>query len=417
MIQSNRDTKETLIIDFTDLLEKHPQVSDIIVSKDGEKVAHIVEVEDRQFTVFVNGEPWQNTFERICFPQFLSDGSFICLCLSNYEWNLVIDGDRQEPSFDYAWNLVQSKDGNSFAFNVKRENSYGLCVNGTLWDEFFFDARDIVFSQDGKRVATYVRTKNPPLLDIFSFREGVWTLAVDGKVWDKNFISIFGATFSLNSKSVAATVRLGQQQYTVSVDGKPWDKSFINAWEPIFIGNSSVCLPAKEERGWTLFVDGKKAWKRNYVQLWNLSVCPSHSKIAATAATEFGKWTVIVDDIPWKRTFSQAVLAPIFSPDGARVAAVVRERDRWTVAVDGIPWESDFERISNLQFSPDGRHLVAKAYQNGKYLVVIDGKLGKESFDRLWEPSFCANGEGIIMRAVQNGKYIRKTLKFSEILG
>lgn len=415
MIQSDWDTRESVEINLSDILKKHPQVSDIVVSQEGKKIALIIEIEDKQFTAFVNGELWQSAFERICYPQFLSNGSLICLVLNNYQWSLAVDGETQGESFDYAWNLCLSRDLKNYAFNIKRDNSYSLCVDGKIWEEFFFDSRDLIISPDGTHAATYVRVKNPPLLDIFSFKEGVWTLAVDGKAWNKNFISIFGATFSSSSKSIAATVRLGQQEYTVAVNGELWDILFVNAWEPIFLNESKIALPAREARGWSLYIDGKRSWKRDYVQLWNLSVSPSGDKIAATAATQFGKWTVVVDDLPWKREFSQAVLAPLFSPDGKRVAAVVKEKNQWTVAVDGIPWEAGFDRIWSPLFSPDGRHIVAKAEREGLYLIVVDGKIGKDTFERLWDPLFSPEGDRVLIRGIKNNKYIRKILTLPEI--
>lgn len=279
---------------------------------------------------------------------------------------------------------------------------------------FFFDARDLFLSPDGKTTASYVKIKNPPLLDIFSYKEGIWTVGINGSAWDNSFISVYGLCFSPDSKKVAATVRLSQQEFTVAVDGVLWKETFFNAWEPIFINNKDVAVPVKVEKGWTLAINSKPLW-RIFNQLWHQRVSPD-GRIAAVVSTEFGKWTVAIDEKLWKKTFSQNVLPPFFSPNGKKIAAVVRENNLWTVAIDGKPWDIGFDRIWSPQFSPDGSHCIAKAEKDGVYFIVLDGKIGKDVFDMLWEPQFSPDGNKILIGGTKNGKYIRKVLTLSEVL-
>ncbi|MDI1471329.1 MAG: hypothetical protein QMD43_06475 [Thermodesulfovibrio sp.] len=406
-------TKEKLICNVDEWKEKSSLVHEFIVSPDGEKIAAVTEIEDKKVTPSVNGKTWDETFERVCFLNFLPDNSLACLVLKNYEWTLAVDGKLLEETFDYAWNLQFC--GGTIAFNIKKTDSYGVCVNGKIWDNLFFDARDLFISPDGKKTACYVRTKNPQVLDIFSFKEGVWTVAIDGIAWDKNFISVYGLNFS-NEGKVASTVRLTQQEFTVSVDGNLWNEIFLNAWEPVFINENDVCVPVKTDKGWMLFLNGKSFWNKSFVQLWNQRVSPNGNHIAAVVSPEFGEWTVAVDGIPWKKTFSQAVLPPIFSSDGKRIAAVVRDNHMWTVAVDGIPWKEAFDRVWTPQFSPDGRHIIAKAERQGVFFIVLDGRIGKDTFDMLWEPIFSPDGDRVLVRCIKNGKYYRRVLTLGEIL-
>lgn len=409
-------TKEKVICDVNEWKERFSLVHEFIPSADGERIAAVVEIEDKKVTPCINGKTWSDTFERICFLNFLPDSSIVCLVLQNYEWTMAKDEVLLDESFDYAWNLQFSEDASTVAFNIKKGDSYGLCVNGKVWDNLFFDARDLFICPDGKRTACYVRTKNPQVLDIFSFKEGVWTVAVDGIAWDKNFISVYGLSFSPDGKRVAATVRLSQQEFTVAVDGNLWNETFYNAWEPVFVNEGDICVPVKTEKGWTLALNGKPLWNRHFVQLWHQRVSPDGKKIAAVCATEFGKWTVAVDGMPWKRTFSQAVLPPQFSPDGKRVASAVRENNLWTVAVDAVAWNVGFERVWTPQFSPDGSHVVAIAERDGVFFIVLDGKIGKDTFDMLWEPVFSPDGDKILIRCIKNGRYYRKILTIGEIL-
>lgn len=408
------DTKEKIICNINDWKEKFILVDEFIVTSDFEKIAAPVEIEDKKITLCINGELWDKTFERVCFPQFTPEGSLICLVLQNYEWTIAQDGTLMEETFDYAWNLKTDNTGKAIAFNIKKGDSYGVCLNGKIWDNLFFDSRELILSPDGSSAASYVRVKNPPLLDIFSFKEGVWTIALNGQAWDKSFISVYGACFSTDSKKVAATVRITGQEFTVAVNGQLWNELFINAWEPIFINDSDIAVPVKTEKGWTLAINGKPVWD-SFIQLWHPKLSPS-GKIAAVVAPEFGKWTIAVNGIAWKKTFSQAVLPPFFSPDGKKVASVIREKNLWTVAIDGIPWNTGFDRIWTPKFSPDGSHCIAKAEKDGVYFIVLDGKIGKDTFDMLWEPQFSAEGDKIVIGYIRNGKYIRKVLTLSEVL-
>lgn len=406
---------EKIILNLNDLKEKFSFVYEFVVSPDRERISAPVEIEDKKITLFVNGNLWENTFERVCFPQFTQEGSLICLVLQNYEWTLAKDDSILEETFDYAWNLKTDETGKSIAFNIKKGDSYGVCLNGKVWEKLYFDSRDLILSPDGMKSASYVRAKNPPLLDIFSFKEGVWTLAVNGLEWDKNFISIYGACFSPDSKNIAATVRLSQQEFTVAVNGNLWNEIFLNTWEPIFINDNAVTVPVKTEKGWSLAINGKTIWG-NFNQLWHQRVSPE-GKIAAVISPEFGKWTVAVDGIPWKRTFSQAVLSPFFSPDGKKVGALVRENNLWTVAINEIPWNVGFDRIWSPMFSPDGQHCIVKAEKEGTFVIVVDGKIIKENYDMLWEPQFSPDGDKILISFIKDGKYIRKVFKISEVLG
>ncbi|WP_353684303.1 hypothetical protein V4D30_00540 [Thermodesulfovibrio sp. 3907-1M] len=409
------ETKEKLVCDVSEYNDKFCLVHEFIVSPDGEKIAAVVEIEDKRVTPCINGKTWDDTFERVCFLRLITDGSVACLVLKNYEWTMAKDEVLLDETFDYAWNLQFSKDASCVAFNVKKGDSYGVCVNGKVWDNLFFDARDLFIAPDGSKTACYVRTKNPQLLDIFSFKEGVWTVAVNGIAWDKNFISVYGLTFSSQGRA-AATARLSQQEFTVAVDGNLWNEIFPNAWEPVFVNESDICVPVKTEKGWSLVLNGKPLWNKYFVQLWHQTVSPDGKKIAAVVSPEFGKWTVAVDGVAWTRTFSQAVLPPQFSPDGKKVASVVRENNLWTVAVDGVAWNEGFERVWTPQFSPDGSHIVAKAERQGVFFIVLDGKIGKDVFDMLWEPVFSPDGEKILVRCIKNGKYYRKILSIGEIL-
>ena len=425
------DTKEKYIADVNKWRKKFPAIRELFISDDGEKIATVIQTEDNRFTTCVNGDVWEETFERLWSLKFTPDNKLICLAYRNYEWALGLNNELWEDRFDSAWNLTVSPDGKSIALNVKKEELYGASLNGATWENRFVDARDIALSPDGTKTASLVQTKRLKEGDIFGFQEGIWTVAVDGIPWDRTFVNVWGITFSPDSKHVAVEVRLNLYDYTIAVDGKPWEKVYGCVWEPFFKPYSDdIIAPVKTSGGWTLAMNGQPIWD-TYVQVRNQRFSPDGRSIAAVVAPEYGKWTIAVENSPWKRSFGDAVLPPIFSPDSKRVAAVgkesrnpfhmesalhnIEENDRYSIAVDGTPWPDDFEMVWDPIFSPGSDKVLAKVEKNGKYFIVIDGRIGKHGYEDLWNPVFSPDGEKLLIRCIEGGKYYRRVIPINEI--
>lgn len=132
------DTKEKLVCDINEWKENFSVVHEFIVSADREKITAPVEIEDKKVTLCINGKIWENSFERICTPQFTKKGSLICLVLQNYEWTLANNDSLLDETFDYAWNLKTDTTGTSIGFNIKKGDLYGVCLDGTVWNNLFF---------------------------------------------------------------------------------------------------------------------------------------------------------------------------------------------------------------------------------------------------------------------------------------
>jgi hypothetical protein len=183
------DTKEKFIADINEWKKKFTSVRDLVPSDDGEKIATSVRNDERRFTTCVNGEIWDETFERIATLRFNPQGKLIVLALRDYEWSVIIDKEMWEEKFDFVWNLTLSPDGNNIAVNVNKDQMNGVCLNGQIWENMFFEARDVAISPDGKRTASHVLTKRRVELDNVGFMKKNWTVAVDGNVWPNNFIN------------------------------------------------------------------------------------------------------------------------------------------------------------------------------------------------------------------------------------
>jgi len=409
------DTKEKLVADINEWKKKFSAVRELIPSDDGEKIATTVRDEKRRFTTCVNGEPWEETFERVYSLKFNPDNQLISLALRDYEWSVAVDHEMWEEKFDFVWNLTLNTGGKNIAVNVNKENMSGVCINGKIWENMFFEARDCIVSPDGTKTASHVLVNRRAELDNVGFMKKNWTVAVDGTPWDTNFLNVWGGVFSSDGNHVAASVRMSLALYTIAVDGKPWEQTFPTVWEPICKpGTNDFVAPVQTPKGWTMAMDGKPIWKF-FSQVWRPVFTTDGKRLAAVVAASFGKWTVAVDGSPWKTVFNQLVMTPVFSADGKRVAAAVKDQKRWTVAVDGSPWPEKYDNVWDPVFSPAGDKVAAKVERNGKYFVVVDGKIGRKGYESLWSPVFSPDGSKLLIRCVDNGKYYRRITLLNEI--
>src|SRR4030042_5549409 len=410
------NTKEKLIADINEWKKKSIDLRELTPSDDGEKIAAIVQPEVGKLTTCVNGEVWEETFERLYSLKFNADNQVLCLAYRNFEWAIGIDQSISEDTFELVWNLTITPDGKGVAANIKKEEGkLGVYLNGQAWENAFADARTVVVSPDGKRTASCVQVQPPASPDIFTYFKGIRTVAVDGNPWEKTFLTVWGAVFSQDSNHVAAAVRTGLAQYNIAVDGNTWEGAYGLVWEPIFKPNSNdVVAPVRTPKGTTLAMNGKPIWGF-FFNVWRQRFSPNGQKIAAVVCSPFPRWTVAVDGTPWNTRFNKAVLSPVFSPDSKKVAAVVKDNNKWTAAVDGSVWSDTFDNVWDPMFSPGGDTIIAKAEKNGTFFIVIDGKIGKKKYESLWNPVFSPDGEKLLIRCIDRGKYYRRVIPLTEI--
>jgi len=409
------DTKEKLVVNINDWKKKFIDIRELTPSDDGEKIAAVVQPEKGKFTTCVNGELWEEIFERVYSLKFNPDNQLISLVYRSYEWAIAVDHEMCEEKFDYIWNLTITPDGKGIAANIKKDPLLGVSLNGQTWENMFADARSVAVSPDGKRTVSCVQVQPPASPDVFTYLKGIRTVAVDGNPWGKTFLTVWGAVFSPDSNHVAAAVRTGLVQYNIAVDGKTWEGAFGLVWEPIFKPNSNdVVAPIRTPKGTTLAMNGKPIWGF-FFNVWRQKYSPDGQKIAAVVCSPFSRWTIAVDGLPWNITFDKVVLSPVFSPNSKRVAAVVKNDKKWTVVVDGSPWLETFDNAWDPIFSPNSDTVVAKAEKNGKYFIVVDGKVGKKGHESLWDPVFSPDGKKLLTRCVDGGKYYRRVIPIGEI--
>lgn len=407
-----------VLADLAQLSSKYSRIDEYAASPDGEKLAVVAKAGEGDFLVCLNNEPLEGRFELCWHLRYSPLGRLAALVRQEDEWTVAIDGQPFAERFEYAWSPKFSSDGGTVAFAYKRDNLYGVSVEGKVWDKGFHGIRDFCLSGDGSRAAATVQVEPLAEADVPGFFKGAWSLAVDGAPWEGRFVNVWSPAMSPDARSVAAEVRTENTEYSIAVDGRPWASTFGAVWAPSFHPRGgSVVAPVRHEGGWRLFRDGAPLWEGCYLQLWQQRFSPDGSRIAAVASPEFGMWTIVVDDKPWRKLFSEMALPPVFSPDGSRVAALVKDDGRWTVAVDGVPAEGGFDQVWDPVFSPCGSHVLAKAELAGKYVILADGARRGKGYDMLWDPAFSPDGQSVLLRYVEGDKYCRQVTPAAELLG
>ena len=67
-------------------------VEEFHVSPDGEKIAAIVNIDEAEFSICMNGETWEETLEKAWALRFLPDGRLVALVANDEEWTVCVDG-------------------------------------------------------------------------------------------------------------------------------------------------------------------------------------------------------------------------------------------------------------------------------------------------------------------------------------
>lgn len=377
-------------------------------SPDGERVAVLASLEEGGFTALVNGEPWENSFDKAWCPRFSPDGRFTAIIQQDGMWTVAVDGEAWEESFDFAWDTKFSAEGDVVAACIQSGGEYGLCVDGVTWETLFENANQTALSADGKSAAAVVQLESLKPADLAAFQNGVFGVAVNGQAWDANFMNCWTPAFDAQGARVAVQVRLNLYEYTIAVDGKTWGDTYASVWEPRFNpATGMVVAPVRQKGLWGLAQDGQIIWEPKFVQCWQQVISQDGKNIAAIVAPTFGEFTVAVNGKPWGIN-SPVVTDLVIGRDGVRVAALgcVDNAD-WQVLVDGHAWAGTWDMAWKPVISPAGGHVAVKVSRGKRQGVVINGKPYARDFDQVFEPTFSPDGKKLLIRGIDKGSVVR----------
>ncbi len=194
-------------------------------SPDGEQVAAIVNLEPGVFSICVNGNQWEPTFDKAWNLRFSPNGRLTALVSDLGAWTVAVDSTLWPEQFDYVWDTQFSTDGSHIAVAMQQEMQYGMALDGVLWETTFASMTEPTLSTDGRHTAAVVQVNDYGMADIEKFQAGAFGLAVSAKAWEKTFVNLWSPTFSPDARHVAAQVRLNRHEYIIAVDDRIWEKN------------------------------------------------------------------------------------------------------------------------------------------------------------------------------------------------
>ncbi len=280
-------------IPFREWSEKYRWVEEPHVSPDGEKIAAIVNIDEGQFDVCVNGETWGGEFDKAWHLRFTPSGRLAAIISEMGEWTVAVDGTAWEKMFGYVWNPIFDNSGAHIAVAFQQDMQYGMALNGVPWEETYNNMTYFALSPDGNRTAGAVQVKSADSGQVHKFQEGTFTAAIEGKAWDDAFVNVWHLAISPDGQNLAAEVRVNLYEYTIAVNGKTWDKTYSSVWEPIFHPQKqSVIAPVRIEGKWTLAENAQPLWEQRFVQLWQQKFGPrgKNWRLSSRRSTASGQW-------------------------------------------------------------------------------------------------------------------------------
>lgn len=376
-------------------------------SPDGERVAVLASLEEGGFTALVNGEAWENSFDKAWCPRFSPDGRFTAIVQQDGAWTVAVDGETWEESFDFAWDTRFSAGGDVIAACIQSGGEYGMCIDGTPWETLYENGNQFELSADGKASTAVVQLESLKPADLEAFKGGVFGVAVNGQSWDRQFMNCWTPTFDAQGARVAAQVRLNLYDYTIAVDGKTWADTYACVWEPRFNpATGKVVAPVRQKGLWGLAQDGQIIWEPRFVQCWQQVISQDGKNIAAIVAPKFGSFTVAVNGKAWD-VASPVVTDLVIGREGGPVAALACvDNDDWQVLVDGYTWAGTWDMAWKPVISP-GRDVAVKVRKGKRETIVINGKPYAREFDQVFEPTFSPDGKKLLIRGIDKGSVVR----------
>jgi hypothetical protein len=380
------------------------------VSPDGEKIASIVNCDEAEFTICVNGDTWDETFEKTWSLRFLPDGRLAALVSNDEEWTACIDGISWETKFDYIWDLKSTPDGSSIGAAVQKDSKYGMAVNDIVWDHLYENITGMVLSDQGT-TAAIVQVDPLGQADIDVFGSGVFAAAKDGVAQPQKFINIWDLSFDSKGEQIAYAVRGKGFEYSLVKNDIPWNKNFQFVWKPKFVDkDNSIIAPVRQGEKWRLFKDGTPLWSKWFMQLWELEVHDKTQKIAAIVSDKYGKWGVWENEKPWDFCCDAMISDLFYSENGSKLVAVFKNKGHWDIAVNGKPWNIKADKLWSPVFSPDNEICATRMEKKGKYYLVVNGKTYPKQFDMVFEPRISPDNDKVLLKSIHNGIYSRQIL-------
>jgi hypothetical protein len=106
------------------------------------------------FTVAVNAKPWSITRPVVTDLVISRNGERVAALgnTDNRDWSIMVDGGFWDGKWDMAWAPVISADGRHVAVKVERAGRQSLVVDNRVYPREFAKVWDPTFSPDGTKM-------------------------------------------------------------------------------------------------------------------------------------------------------------------------------------------------------------------------------------------------------------------------
>lgn len=350
---------------------------------------------------------WRSEYQAVYEPYTSPDGEKIAAIVQDDEesFTVCVNGTVWEQGFDKIWNLRFLPDGRTVAL-VSDMAEWSVAIDGTPWENKFEFAWNLQFSQETSSVTIAAQNARS------------YFAVTDDIPWESGFTSMNNLAISRNGKIAAAVIQTTQLKegdifafqkgcFTIAVNGTPWKNTFVNAWEiDISADNRLVATEVRRNLYEYTIVINDEAWPNYFSAVWSPRFNPMDNSVTAPVKVA-GGWSLAKDgELYWNGRYAQ-LWHHFYSTDGKKIAAIAaKEFGKWTIAENDRPWELTFdELVTDPVYSPDNRHIACTGKTDGKWYVAVDGNAWPTAFERIWPPVFSPEGDMVAAKVEINGKF------------
>jgi hypothetical protein len=397
--QLTEDGKLIVVVDGKTDSVKYDDVSFIVMSPKGERIAYPVRKGSKWYVVIDGKEgPAYDEISRSAIT-FSPDGKrFAYGARKSDRWFVVLDGKAfPEDGHDFVGYFAFSPDSKKFVYAARKGNQQSFVVNGKA-GRMYNVTSEPVFSPDSKHLAYIAIDSN-----------NLQCIVLDGKE-GKEYKWVTNPMFSSDSKHIAYSVMKEGEKRLVVVDGKEGPVyEMQRAIDPVIFGpnDNRVAYGAMKGGKGVAVIDEKEGPLYDGIGGEGASIALSPDGESFAYAAYIGeKWFVVLNGEEERKYDDIASGSPIFSPDGKHLFYGARKGGKWLVVIDGKEAGDEYEEISKgAVFSSDSKHLMYTAMAHGKWFVVLDGKAGP-GYDRLFKPAFKDNGIEYLAERESDGRLL-----------
>jgi hypothetical protein len=380
-----------------------------LVSRDGESIAAIVNLDEMAFTVCVNGETWEEAYEKAWCLTPVTGNGFAAFVGREEEWTVARNGVEWSNWCDFIWQMMVSPDGKFLGAAFQTDSEYGVIVNDDPWEVGYENLTGAIMAPDGTSAAV-VQVASMGAADVDAFKKGLFSVACNGVAREQRFLNIWDISFDASGKNIGYGVRIDREAYTIVQNDRVWDNRFQSVWKPEFMDEKTLLAPVRVNGKWHLYKNGAPFWTHDYDQLWHLTLAPEGNRVAAIVSTPFGRWTVAVNDKVWPVSWDTLVSDIHFSKDGSCLAAVYKNKGVWDLAVNQVPWHLNADMVFVPCISDDGSVVAVVIQKQGTYQLVVNSRVAASGFSFMADPVISSNGSKVLLKGVEDGIYKRRII-------